>query len=54
MTGEGPLPLARDELASLQGCCRRIWQKIKDFPNERPVKDAVLEMVEILQEVGMR
>ena len=47
-------PMTREELAGLKKNCQAIWAEIKDAPNERAVKDAVLDMLEILQGVEAR
>ena len=47
-------PMTREELASLKGKCQEIWAEAKDLPNEKDLKDAVLDMLEILQGVETR
>ena len=47
-------PMTREELAKLQQDCKGIWAEVKDLPNEKDLKDAVLDMLEILQGVETR
>jgi len=54
MTSPPILPITPEEIAALKGKCQEIWAEVKDLPNEKDLKDAVWEMLEILQGVEGR